>query len=398
MTQAPDTTKQLIIECGIAQTRAALIRNDRAAKFWFGPARGDEHLDQTPRAGGRYVGRVKSINVSLNAAFVDLGDGRDAYLALNKKIEPHICDGALIGVEVKSPPRQSKGAVVKYTGVDDLDREIPGRCPPFRDAVLDATIAIGAEAGLVLVDDGAAATHLRVRKINAEILHHGDAVALFDSFGAEDALEEAFERNVPLPGGGRLVIDETQAVTAIDVDTAGLTASSPTRLREKIAMAAVEEAVRQIGLRNIGGHVVIDFPTIKGDAPRKRFNERLRIAMNTIDGAGAFSFSKSGLFSMTVPHQMQSLMERFTEDAEQSPLPGRCFTLDWQAQSAIRKLEHRLRATPTLKFHLRLGEELFAYIDARNDWLERLRERFGGRCELSIDDAMMERSFELSEQ
>ncbi|MEO1240668.1 MAG: ribonuclease E/G [Pseudomonadota bacterium] len=398
MTQARNETKQLIIECGVAQTRAALIKNDRIEKFWFGPARGDEHLDQTPRAGRRYIGRVKSISSSLNAAFVDLGDGRDAYLALNKKIEPHICDGALIGAAVKSPPRQDKGAVVKYRSDIDLERDTPGRCPPFADAAMDAVTMIGGGSGMILTDDGAAAALLKSKDAKTDIRHEAHASALFESFGAEQALEEAFDRCAPLEGGGRLIIDEAQAVTAIDVDTAGLTASSPERLREKIALSAACEAAHQIILRNLGGHIVIDFPALKGDASRKRFNENLRIAMSTIDGAGAFSFSKSGLFSMTVPHHMQSLMERFTEDSGEYPAPGRRFTVDWQAQSAIRKLEHHLRAAPAARFLLRLGEALDAYISDRGEWLERLRDRFGARFDLVADEIMMERSFELSEQ
>ncbi len=398
MTQARNETKQLIIECGVAQTRGALIENDRIVKFWFGPARGEEHLDQTPRAGRRYKGRVKSISSSLNAAFVDLGDGRDAYLALSKKIEPHICDGALIGVEVKSPPRQGKGAVVKYCSDIELVRDAPGRCPPFADAVLDAVTMIGGGSGVILTDDGAAAALLKSKGAKTDIRHEARANALFEVFGAEQALEDAFDRCAPLEGGGRLIIDEAQAVSAIDVDTAGLTASSPERLREKIALSAAYEAAHQIVLRNIGGHIVIDFPALKGDASRKRFNENLRIAMSTIDGAGAFSFSKSGLFSMTAPHHMQSLMERFTEDNGEYPAPGRRFTVDWQAQSAIRKLEHSLRAAPAARFLLSLGEALNAYINDRSEWLELLRERFGARFELVACETMMERSFELSEQ
>ncbi|MBL4618753.1 MAG: ribonuclease E/G [Marinicaulis sp.] len=83
-----------------------------------------------------------------------------------------------------------------------------------------------------------------------------------------------------------MIIDEAQALTAIDVDSAGLTASSPTRLREKMAIAAGYEAAHQISLRNIGGHIAIDFPAMSGQGARERFNEHLKKAMASIEGGG----------------------------------------------------------------------------------------------------------------
>ena len=391
------TARTLIIECGVAATRAALIENDETVQFWFGPARGDEGEDVKPRAGRRFAGRVLVIDRSLNAAFVDVGDGLDAYLPLNKKIEPHVTEGALIGVAVKSPPRQGKGAVLKYLDDIDLDRDAPGRLPPFHDAAIEAVIAIGEGANEIIIDDGRASAVLKASGVKADISHEQHSVALFEAHDAESALETAFDRYAPLKGGGNLVIDEVQALTAIDVDTGGLTASSPVRLREKIAIAAAYESVRQIRLRNIGGHVVIDFPSISGKAARTRFNEQLRQVMARIDGAGAFSFSKSGLFSFTAPHQAQSVQERFTDVAPAAPSPGRRFTLDWQAKSAIRSLEHRLRAAPRAVLRLRLGLPLNDYMKARAIWFDRLRDQYGARFEIVADNKMEERSFDVSE-
>ena len=391
-------TSQLLIECGVAETRACLIEQDQPVRFWFGAARGDEHLDRTPRAGRRYVGCVMSVNSSLNAAFLDIGDGRDAYLPLNKKSVHEIHKGALISVEIKSPPRQAKGALLRYIGTHDEKSDAPGLYETNLDAVLEAVRLIGAEAEEILVDDGAAAAKLKSGYVNTRVRHETHPVSLFVTYGAEAALDSAFEPTAPIVGGGCLILDEAQALTAIDVDTDGLTASSPQRLREKIAIAAAYEASRQITLRNIGGHVVIDFPSISSSSARGRFNEQLKQAMNTIEGAGAFSFSKSGLFSFTVPHVMQSLAERFTEPAQTTPLPGRQFTLEWQAKSAIRKLEHRLTAAPQSRFDLRLGATLNSYITARGSWIGRLQERYGTRTEVINDETMEERGFDISEQ
>ncbi len=397
----------LIIECGVAQTRAALIKDDRVTRFWFGPARGDEQNDQTPRRGRRFTGRVRSINTSLNAAFVDIGDGLDAFLPLNKKPEAALSDGALISVSVKSPPRQGKGAVLKFLSViEDAEetpaKKTPGRAPPFTDAAVEAVNAIGGPATKILIDSGKAyavlvTADLETGITGADIHYTKEAVALFDVHDASDALAGAFEQSVPLNGGGRLVIDEAQALTAIDVDSGALGASSPARLREKIATAAADEALRQIGLRNIGGHVVIDFPSIGAKAARTRFRAHLTKVLARLDGAGGASFSQTGLFSFTAPHGAQSLMERFTEEAPADPVPGRCFTLDWQAKSALREAEHRLRAGPQVKLRLGVGAALYAYLNDSKIWIERLKEIYGPRIDLTADEKLEARAYDLSE-
>ncbi len=393
-----DNKDILIIECGVAQTRAALIKDDDVAKIWFGPASGDEHLDQTPQSGRQYCGRVTSMNTSLNAAFVDLGACGSGYLTLTKKVESKLSEGAKIRVEVKSPPRQGKNSVVKFVDDSDLQGTDLGRCPPFDCPMFEAVKFIGASAGKILVDDGVAATRLRAHDIDAKIDHYTDAISLFEAFGVESVIDIAVGREVDLVGGGRLIIDEAQAVTAIDVDTAGLSASSSERLREKIAIAAARESARQIMLRNIGGHVIIDFPKLKSETSRKRFTDFLFLAMKQVDGARALGFSKSGLFSMTVPHQFQSLNERFSQADHQVPTPGRRFTTQWLAQTAIRQLEHRLRVVPSGTVQLQVGEALFNYIQNMDEWLKRLEQRQGGRFKLILDEKRVESDFEISEQ
>ncbi len=397
-TDAREKSAILVIECGAAQTRAALTEKGEVAQIWFGVALGDEQLDQLPHAGRQFLGRVTSIDTSLNAAFVDLSGGNVGYLALSKKLKPLLSEGAVIGVEIKSPPRQGKGAVLKFVSSEDSNSAPLGRCGVFESPVIEAVKAIGTTAVEILVDDGLAVSGLRSQNDDVTITHYTDAKPLFEAYGVEAIIEETFERSIDLAGGGRLTIDETQALTAIDVDTAGLSASSPERLREKIAVAAAQESIKQIKRRNIGGHVVIDFPKLKSDISRKRFAEALQEMTRQIDGVSGFSFSKSGLFSMTVPHRFQSFRERFTEADSQSPIPGRQFTLEWQAHSALRKLEHRLRVAPAAQFDLRLGETLFNYVNAQKAWLSRLQERHSLRFSLILDETRVKSDFEISEQ
>ncbi len=403
-----DSGPLVVIECGVAATRAALIEDGTARRFWFGPARGDEARDQAPTAGRRFAARVTSVDRGLAAAFLDIGDGLDAYLSVNGKNRAHLVEGALVATVVKSPPRQGKGAVLKWLGAPPPDCAGPGRLGPVDDAALEALRALDetgsedaqgrmARPARIVIDDGAARAVLAAAAPDRAVFHDALCDALFETHGAEAALEEAFARVVPLRGGGRITIDETEALTAIDVDTGALKAASPARLREKIALAAADEVMRQARLRDIGGHVVADFPAIGAPAARARFAGHLKSALAALPGAGAAGFSKSGLYSFTLPHRAQSLMERFTEPAPADPAPGRRFTLDWRAKSAIRALEHRLRAAPSARPRLAAAVDLGAYLDQKSEWTVRLAERYGARFAIVASPQLEERGFDLSE-
>lgn len=86
----------------------------------------------------------------------------------------------------------------------------------------------------------------------AEVLVPWTGGSLFAAEGVDEELDDAVARVITLPGGGRLTIEETAAVVAIDVDTAG----APT---EAVNAGAVDEIARHLRLRSLGGLVVVDF-------------------------------------------------------------------------------------------------------------------------------------------
>ncbi|HEY1069060.1 MAG TPA: Rne/Rng family ribonuclease, partial [Thermomonas sp.] len=93
-----------------------------------------------------------------------------------------------------------------------------------------------------------------------KLKHYTDDVPLFNRFQIESQIENAYERTIRLPSGGALVIDQTEALTAIDVNSARATKGGDI---EETAfntnLEAAEEVARQLRLRDLGGLVVIDF-------------------------------------------------------------------------------------------------------------------------------------------
>jgi len=112
------------------------------------------------------------------------------------------------------------------------------------------------------------------------IRHNGEA-ALFEESGVEAALEAALLPRVALEGGGWLMIEETEALVAIDVNTGGSVArhGSAREAAIKTNLAAAREITRQLRLRNLGGLIVIDFLHLEAARERRALIAVLRAAL-----------------------------------------------------------------------------------------------------------------------
>jgi ribonuclease G len=105
---------------------------------------------------------------------------------------------------------------------------------------------------------------------------HKDKDLLFARYGVDKAIEAALRRKVALPSGGHLVIDEAEALTAIDVNTGSYTGKKS--LEDTVLKTNLEasiEVVRQLRLRDIGGIIVIDFIDMENPDNRVRVLETL---------------------------------------------------------------------------------------------------------------------------
>ena len=130
--------------------------------------------------------------------------------------------------------------------------------------------------------------------------YHGDR-PLFDLYGVEDEIEKALARRVDLKSGGYLIIDQTEALTTIDVNTGGFVGGrSFDDTIFKTNLEAAQVIARQLRLRNLGGIIIIDFIDMENedhrDAVLAEFNKALardRTRM-TVNG-----FTQLGLVEMT---------------------------------------------------------------------------------------------------
>src|SRR3546814_108210 len=113
-----------------------------------------------------------------------------------------------------------------------------------------------------------------------KLKHYTDDTPLFNRFQIESQIESAYERTVRLPSGGALVIDQTEALTAIDVNSARATKGGDI---EETAfntnLEAAEEVARQMRIRDLGGLVVIDFIDMSSNKHQREVENRLQGAL-----------------------------------------------------------------------------------------------------------------------
>ena len=113
-----------------------------------------------------------------------------------------------------------------------------------------------------------------------KLKHYKDDIPLFNRFQIESQIEAIYERNVRLPSGGSIVVDQTEALTAVDVNSARSTKGSDIEdTAFQTNLEAAEEVARQLRLRDLGGLVVIDFIDMSSNKHQREVENRLQNAL-----------------------------------------------------------------------------------------------------------------------
>ncbi|WP_225727017.1 MULTISPECIES: translation initiation factor IF-2 N-terminal domain-containing protein [unclassified Nocardia] len=150
--------------------------------------------------------------------------------------------------------------------------------------------------------------------------HENNGIDVFETYRIDEQLAKALDRKVWLPSGGTLVIDRTEAMTVIDVNTGKFTGSGGSNLEETVTrnnLEAAEEIVRQMRLRDIGGMIVVDFIDMVLESNRDLVLRRLTEALGRDRTRHQVSEVTSlGLVQMTRKKLGTGLVEAFSSTCE----------------------------------------------------------------------------------
>lgn len=390
---------EILVNIGTQETRVALVEGGAAQEIYV------QRAARHGLVGNIYKGVVKRVLPGMQAAFVDIGLERTAFLhvadMLNTEthtaplpaVERLLHEGEEVLVQILKDPLGTKGARLttllsipsrylvlmpfeKHVGVsakieDEAERTrlkgiletlVPELAPEW--GVIARTAGEGADAE-ALKQDLLFLTRLwgsvsqQVRQAQPGTLVHGDLplsmrilrdllgtavervridsaeearrvqqfarvfvpqaaakiepycgqAPIFDLYGVEDELNRALERKVELKSGGHLVIDQTEAMTTIDVNTGAFTGHR--NLEETIVKTNLEAAsaiARQLRLRNLGGIIILDFIDMRSEEHRAQVLRTLEkdVARDPAR-TRIYPFSELGLVQMTRKRTRESL-------------------------------------------------------------------------------------------
>ncbi len=148
------------------------------------------------------------------------------------------------------------------------------------------------------------------KRSKSKIASYSDSIPIFERFNIERQIEQTSQRKVPLPSGGEIVIDETEALIAIDVNTGSHKnkAGDEKNTIYAVNLEAAREIARQIRLRTLGGLVVIDFIDMKERRHRNAVYEKMVELMATDKARNhILPISQLGIMQMTRQRQQESL-------------------------------------------------------------------------------------------
>jgi ribonuclease G len=221
---------------------------------------------------------------------------------------------------------------------------------------------------------------------------------LFDKANIEQELRDLFKRRCDLPSGGYLIIEPTEALVSIDVNSGRYTGKKdPEKTILRTNVEAAREVARQARLRDLGGIIVCDFIDMETKANRDKVLQELRTHLSR-DRARtkAFAVSDLGLIEMTRQRVRQSHLQNMTEPCPTCHGTGRVFT----AETIARRVERSVRRAglegkkdPMI---VRVHPDVAMYVlESEKDLLKKLEKTVGFGLELRDDPLLKPDEFKL---
>jgi ribonuclease G len=344
-------------------------------------------------------------------------EGRNQRVKLRKmaqKILPKDSGGLIVrtvGEEVTEEKleREFKRLYERWTKINDRARSQQAPAAVNREATLISGVIrdlFSDKFDALRVDSKQAYDEIvdYVTSVDPELLdrvhlHEGSAT-LFDEYGVEEAIQKAFRRTVPLKSGGSLIVEPTEALVSIDVNTGRFTGKGKKDPEETILrnnLEAAREVAKQLRLRDVGGIIVVDFVDMESQENRDKVLKELRSHLGR-DRARtkAFEVSNLGLVEMTRQRVRPSVFNSLTSICQSCGGIGRVYT----PATVVRQIERTVKRAAASKEEKSLvvrvhPEVALRVIEEEPGLLKRLRGRTSLDLKLRDDPLMRLDEFRL---
>lgn len=221
---------------------------------------------------------------------------------------------------------------------------------------------------------------------------------IFSAFDLESQIETVFKRRVPLRSGGTIVIDGTEALTAIDVNSGGsVRGPNPEETAFRTNMEAAAEVARQLRLRDIGGLIVVDFIDMRDNRHIHEVEQALRNAMKPDKARYETGrISRLGLLEISRQRLRPAAMATTYTTCPMCEGHGAVRTTESAALVALRKIHNRVALGDAASVRVALPAAVALYLlNQKRDELTRLEQHYGTRIQLELHDGLMAHQIEL---
>jgi ribonuclease G len=238
-------------------------------------------------------------------------------------------------------------------------------------------------------------------RLRSKIVLYSDSEPLFDRYAIEEKIEKALDRRVWLRSGGYIIIERTEALTAIDVNTGRFIGR---RNQEetifKTNFEAAQEVVRQLRLRNVGGIIIIDFIDMEKEANRKKVYEALKDALKKDKArTNILKISELGLVEMTRQRTRESLENQLLSPCPHCDGRGRIkssVTIAYDVLRAIKKQQMNLENGKNIIVRLHPDVANFLY-DEKNNSLDNLEREINHKIIIKVSQELRHEQYEISQ-
>jgi ribonuclease G len=227
--------------------------------------------------------------------------------------------------------------------------------------------------------------------------YHGER-PLFDLYGVEDEIEKALARRVDLKSGGYLIIDQTEALTTVDVNTGGFVSGrSFDDTIFKTNLEAAQVIARQLRLRNLGGIIIVDFIDMDTEEHKNAVLNEFRKALArdrtrmTVNG-----FTQLGLVEMTRKRTRESLAHVLCQPCPICEGRGRMKTAQTVCYAILRELLREARQFSAREFRILASQQVIdLFLDEESQSLAMLSDFIGKPVSLQVETAYNQEQFDI---
>ena len=241
----------------------------------------------------------------------------------------------------------------------------------------------------------------------SKVFHYKDEKAIFEQYKVEEQLNQTYQRNVPLPSGGEIVIEETEALISIDVNTGSHKNSNKDGKNFILAvnLEAAAEIARQIRLRNIGGLIIVDFIDMKAKRDRNAVYQKMkREVENDRAKTHLLPISNFGIMQITRQRHSESHASNLFTGCPYCESRGkiksvRTVTIDIQRRllSQLKMIRHRDGIEEEIHLKVTLHPECLKQLKEDAQILLDIERNYGARLSFSANPVFHIEHFEITQ-